>query len=213
MKILIFIHGGESFIDEKDYQKFLHETYSNWQSEPWEEKEKIDYRVRIARNFISQWWQVFYPSMPNKQNARYADWKIVFDGILSRFDPADEITLVGNSLGGCFLLKYFSEVSVIPGLIRDPAKKGDSIDITGFLPSQEWQETLRIHQIHLMAACMSAWDFTPPESYEFLQKLWNRVHIWHAEDDRVVPISVGKNLAKTLPDAHTHFFPSEKEYW
>jgi hypothetical protein len=54
MKILIFIHGGESFIDEKDYQKFLHETYSNWQSEPWEEKEKIDYRVRIARNFISQ---------------------------------------------------------------------------------------------------------------------------------------------------------------
>jgi predicted alpha/beta-fold hydrolase len=47
--------------------------------------------------------------MPNKLNARYHEWKIFFEGILSKLDREDEITLVGGSLGGCFLLKYFSE--------------------------------------------------------------------------------------------------------
>ncbi|MFZ2255431.1 MAG: hypothetical protein WAW59_04440 [Patescibacteria group bacterium] len=43
-----------------------------------------------------------------------------------------------------------------------------------------------------------------------MQKLENRVHIWHAEDDAIVPFSVGEQLAQTLPAAQTHFFSSEK---
>lgn len=64
--------------------------------------------------------------MPNKQNAHYRDWKLVFEGILAQLNPQDEITLVGGSLGGCFLLKYFSEV-----------------------------KSIVVHQIHLVAACIS----------------------------------------------------------
>ena len=36
--------------------------------------------------------------MPNKQNARYRDWKIVFEGILTQLHPEDVLTLVGGSL-------------------------------------------------------------------------------------------------------------------
>ncbi len=65
--------------------------------------------------------------MPNKLNARYEEWKIVFDGVLAKMKTDDDVTFFGTSLGGCFLLKYFSEV-----------EKFD----------------YKINQIHLLAACI-----------------------------------------------------------
>lgn len=212
MKTLIFIHGGESFRTDIEYQKFLQDTYVKWQSVPWSPEVKTSWKYEVAKQWHETWGVVYMPDMPDKIDAKYDEWKLIFKWILAKLVPEDEITLVGTSLGWCFLLKYFSEVSVIPGLIRDPAKKDDLIDITGFLSSQEWQVLLRIHQIHLLAACISEWDFTPPESYESLKKLWNRVHIWHADDDRVVTFWVAQQLAQTLPDAQAHFFSSEKGY-
>jgi hypothetical protein len=38
--------------------------------------------------------------MPNKQRALYTDWKMVFEGLVEKFqDSDDEIYLVGGSLG------------------------------------------------------------------------------------------------------------------
>ena len=52
-------------------------------------------------------YEVLIPQMPNSQNARYSEWKILFEKIISILD--DEIILIGHSLGGIFLVKYFSE--------------------------------------------------------------------------------------------------------
>lgn len=185
MKTLIFIHGGESFTEESQYLDFLRNIYAQYYISPWEDREKNDYRTYISRKWIWEWWQVYYPVMPNKLNARYNEWKIVFEGVLSKLNSEDEVTFVGGSLGGCFLLKYFSEIHLFPYVIN---------------------------QIYLLAACISEWDFTAPTSYEYLQKLWNRVHIWHAEDDAVVPFSTAEELSRFLPEAQTHFFPHEKWY-
>jgi len=66
--------------------------------------------------------------------------------------------------------------------------------------------------MHLVAACIGEGDFTPPENYTFLQMLGRRLHIWHAEDDRVVPIRIGEFLSETLSQAQAHFFSWEKDY-
>ena len=94
------------------------------------------------------------PTMPNKQNARYRDWKIVFEGILAQLDSEVELTLVGGSLGGCFLLKYFSENSI------------HTDQDVSFLDIPKRQ--LRIHSLHLIAACIAEGDFTAPMNYVYL---------------------------------------------
>ncbi len=187
MKTLIFIHGGESFKKEEDYKKFLTDTYVDWQSEPWTPELKSSWTQEIAKKWYSEWNQVFMPVFPNKLNARYDEWKIVFEWILEKLEPQSEITLIWWSLWGNFLLKYFSE---------------------------EWNKKIlqKKLSIHLIAACQECWDFTPPTNYKFLQELGNWVYIWHAEDDNVVPFSVGQELAEILPEAQTHFFLPEKWY-
>ena len=47
--------------------------------------------------------------MPCDLDAKYQEWKIVFESVLSTVGREDEITFVGHSLGGNFLLKYFGE--------------------------------------------------------------------------------------------------------
>jgi hypothetical protein len=148
---------------------------------------------------MERWNRVYFPNFPNPQNAKYSEWKYFFSIWISSIEIGWEIVFIATSLGGCFLLKYFSE-------------KWNA----GFLPTQEWQEqkgkNLKIHQIHLMAACQECGDFTSPTNYEYLQQLWNSVHIWHAEDDIIVPFSVGQELSRNLPGAETHFFSREKWY-
>lgn len=210
MKTLIFVHGWESFTNEIEYQKFLRETYWVWQSEVWTPETRTNWVQEIAKKWYENGNQVFMPVFPNKLNARYNEWKIVFEWILTRLTLEDEVTFVGGSLGGCFLLKYFSEV----GTCHSEEQRACPDNQEQILPIVSMTgKNLKIHQIHLLAACISVWDFTPPSNYEFLQKLENRLHIWHAEDDAVVPFSTAQELSHLLPDAQTHFSPIEKWYW
>ncbi len=194
MKTLIFIHGWESFETQEKYLRFLEDTYVDWQSEPWTPEEKTSWSKEIAKKWHANGWIVYMPVFPNKLDAKYNEWKVVFEGILSKLNPEDTVTLVGWSLGGCFILKYFSEITE-----------------HGLLRSSQWRQK-KIDQIHLVAACISEWDFRAPTNYESLQELGNRVHIWHAEDDMVVPFETAKTLSKTLSEAQTHFFGTEKWY-
>jgi hypothetical protein len=54
MKTLIFIHGGESFTNDMDYQKFLQETYVLWQSELWTPEIKTSWVQEIAKKWHGQ---------------------------------------------------------------------------------------------------------------------------------------------------------------
>ena len=79
MKTLIFIHGGESFTNDIDYQAFLRERYITWQSEAWTPESKSNWVQEIAKKWYTTGNQVFMPVFPNKQNACYRDWKTVFE--------------------------------------------------------------------------------------------------------------------------------------
>lgn len=183
MKTYIFIHGGESFQTHEEYLKWIETTAVEWNLDPFAIKtEKKKWKTEIAIKLTLNGDIVYLPNFPNPQNAKYSEWKLFFDAWITQIPLTSEIILIGNSLGGCFLLKYFSEN---PKLIP-------------------------ISNIHLIASCLEAGDFTPPVNYDFLQKLGSGVHIWHSEDDKVVPFSTGKELSRILPEAKTHFFDTEK---
>jgi hypothetical protein len=48
-------------------------------------KKKTSWTKEIAKIWHGNWGTVLMPVFPNKLNARYEEWKIVFDGILKPF--------------------------------------------------------------------------------------------------------------------------------
>ena len=102
MQQIIVIHGGTTF---QEYDKYL-ESLST-------KKLNIDRFVykpmwkELLQENLGDNYQVLTPSMPNKTNARYSEWKIWFEHLSSLF--TDDCILIGHSLGAIFLAKYLSE--------------------------------------------------------------------------------------------------------
>jgi predicted alpha/beta hydrolase family esterase len=102
MQQIIVIHGGTTFAQYDDYLEYLRTkqpsidrlTYQTF----WKER---------LQDTLGAEYQVLLPSMPNKTNAKYSEWKLWFDTLSGLF--ADDCILVGHSLGGIFLAKYLSE--------------------------------------------------------------------------------------------------------
>lgn len=130
MKTLIFIHGGESFTNHTEYLHWIQTTAVEWNMKPFEViEEKKRWKLEIAKKATAAGDLVYIPDFPNPQNAKYDEWKLFFDAWISRIQIEGELVLIGTSLGGCFLLKYFSE---------KPQLKID-----------------QIQQVHLLATCIS----------------------------------------------------------
>jgi uncharacterized protein len=184
MNTYIFIHGGESFPTNEQYIHWISTTAVEWNIESYTiREEKKKWKTELAKKLVEEGNIVYLPNFPNPQNAKYEEWKIFFESWILNISIQGSIIYIGTSLGGNFLLTYFGEKSNFQYSIKD---------------------------IHLIAACQECGNFTSPYNYEFLQKLKNQVHIWHTEDDSIVPFSVGQEIAKNLPKAETHFLGSEK---
>ncbi|KKP88934.1 MAG: hypothetical protein UR91_C0010G0013, partial [Candidatus Nomurabacteria bacterium GW2011_GWC2_35_8] len=97
---IFFLHGGETFKNQKDYLHFLKtrkislERKVRWSA--------VYLRKNLGRNF-----EIIKPRMPLQDNAKYNDWKINFERYIPYF--RNGVILIGNSLGGIFLAKYLSE--------------------------------------------------------------------------------------------------------
>jgi uncharacterized protein len=97
---ILFIHGGMTFKNQKDYLNYLKnrtislEGYISWSDEY--------LKKNLGKNF-----QIIKPKMPLKDNAKYSNWKIYFERHLPLLNK--NYILIGNSLGGIFLAKYLSE--------------------------------------------------------------------------------------------------------
>ncbi len=99
-KQIIFIHGGMTFKNRKDYLKFLKtKEVSLEKTKKWF-NEYTD--MELGKKF-----ELIRPTMPLSWNAKYEDWKIWFE----RYIPflRNSVILIGSSLGGIFLAKYLSE--------------------------------------------------------------------------------------------------------
>lgn len=102
MKQIIIIHGGTTFANYDDYLKSL-ETSTIY-------PDRLSYKPmwkELLQSNLGDDYQVLLPSMPNKSNARYSEWKLWFTRLTEVM--SDDCILIGHSLGAIFLAKYLSE--------------------------------------------------------------------------------------------------------
>ncbi len=176
---ILHIHGGNAFSSYENYISYLSERTFN----PY--KTNKNRWNRNYYNFLDEnYFEVFRPDMPCAFNAKYYEWKIWFEKIFPYL--VDNIILIGHSLGGTFLAKYLSE--------------------------NDFQ--FKIKQLHLIAPVYDyedsneqLADFKITEfPKDFLKNDIDKIHIYHSEDDKYVPISESKKYHTVLPGSHFHKF-------
>ena len=100
MKQLLYIHGGNLTKNNDELLKIMATRAIN----PFEEKK----RRRLTLQERLPEFVVIKPEMPNKDMARYSTWKLWFEKYIP-FLEAENLVLVGHSLGAMFLTKYLAE--------------------------------------------------------------------------------------------------------
>lgn len=129
---------------------------------------------------------VLAPTMPNSSNAQYDEWKIWFEKIIPYI--GDDVRLVGHSLGAMFLAKYLHE---------KPLGKP-------------------VRQLILLAG---GYDDDNEEYGSFviqsatgLENSAQEIHLFHSQDDFVVPYSELAKFQADLPTATTHSFTDRNHF-
>lgn len=128
------------------------------------------------------------PDMPNSQNAVYEEWVVIFEKLPPHL--GDDVCLVGHSLGAMFLAKYLNE-----NPLASPVKK--LILIAGAYDN-EADEDLGSFKV------TSARNV--PASAE-------EVHLFHSEDDPVVPYTELAKFQRDMPAAITHSFTDKGHFF
>jgi predicted alpha/beta hydrolase family esterase len=186
-KQIIFIHGGTAFTK---YEAFLDYLSTKPIDDPLGEKEEKRWQGTL-KTLLADTHEVYMPSMPNKQNAKYEEWKIWFE----RYHEflLDGVILMGHSQGGYFLAKYLSEekMPVSVGalfLLAAPFKNDDFGGEDGG-------------------------DFAfDPQNLSNLTAQVNNVHILHSEDDPIVPYAHALLYKDALPHAILHTFNDKNHF-
>jgi uncharacterized protein len=136
---------------------------------------------------LSDTVETIQPHMPNTMNAKYAEWKIWFEKYFQYIRNDKKLILLGHSLGGIFLVKYLSE-NTFPRKIDQLHLISPVYDNAGV--SDESVATF-------------AFD---PENLPHITKQVRAIHIWHSEDDTIVPIDHSERYQKWLAGSELHRF-------
>jgi predicted alpha/beta hydrolase family esterase len=166
-KQVLIIHGGEVFASYEDFLNHLKNRKVNpdyLKTRKWKDSLQQD---------LGDEWDVIYPQMPNKQNAKYLEWKIWFEKYIPFL--RDGAILIGNSLGGIFLAKYLSENDF----------------------------PVKIKYVFLIAAPFdrSVAGFNLSDSLEKFSNQVENIALYYSKDDPEVPFEDLEKYAKALPEA------------
>lgn len=155
-------------------------------------KKPIDYeRLKYSRrwrDWIAQQMtdhDVLMPTFPNGDNAQYDEWVIYFEKIIPFIKPG--YSLVGHSLGAMFLAKYLHE-NVLPVTARQivliAGRYGDTKENGSF-------------------------DVT---SAKGLERSAEEIHLFHSEDDPIVPFGDVAKFHADAPGARIHHFKTRGHF-
>lgn len=187
---VVYIHGGESFERHEDFLNRLH-TAALWHlptqnkfgtGKKWTDSLQAD---------LGDKYKVIMPPMPNKQNAKYEEWKIWFERHFE-FLQGQPI-LIGCSLGAMFLARYFSE-GTTPFKPRAVILMAGAYGLPGF-PDTDCKDFL-----------------VAPEKVAPIMDVTERVVIMHSKDDPVVPYEHAVALSQVLPAAHLITFADKNHF-
>lgn len=178
---ICIIHGGTVFESDADYQQALRDfepqyerlLYApSWKS--WLAEQLPDYDVLL-------------PSMPSKMGANYDDWALYFSKVVPFLRP--DAVLIGHSLGGIFLAKYFIE--------NPPEKPFTKLILIASPYEDETGESLKGFKLANVSALTDA---------------FGEIHLLHSTDDPVVPFAEKDKFLRDLPDAKEHIFNDKQHF-
>lgn len=179
---IVALHGGTVFRTDTEYLEYLQTrplSLDSFRSKDW----KSNLQSTLGSGF-----DVLLPQMPHNRNARYRDWKIWFERIISLLD--NEVILIGHSLGGIFLAQYLSE--------NDYPKKVKA--------------TMLVSAPFLVSPDDRLVDFMLPSSLDKFSAQGGRIFVYHSEDDQVVPFACAAKYKKALPGAEYEPFVDRQHF-
>lgn len=182
-KQIVVIGGGDIFKTYKEYISYLKNKrldLNKLKIKRWRENLSED----LGSNF-----EVFVMRMPNTANAKFVEWKIMFDKLLPFL--RNNVILLGHSLGGIFLAKYLSEN-------KSPKK----IKAT-FLVSAPFDEKDRDYSLG---------DFKLPKNLDKFRQQGGKIFLYHSKDDKVVPFADVGKYKNALPDAKISIFKNRGHF-
>lgn len=180
-KQICLIHGGTTHETDEDFRRELAGSQlnydrllyaSSWKS--WLAEQLTDYDILL-------------PGMPNKQNAKFSDWAVYFDKVMPFLNT--EATLIGHSLGGIFLAKYFTE--------KPPKNKFKEIILVAAPYDDETSEALAEFKLTSASALAAAAE---------------QIYLVYSHDDPVVPMAEMIKYQQDLPDAKTLTFENKGHF-
>lgn len=181
---IVFVHGGEPFVSYKEYIKYLKTCEVSLKDFLYGKDKK--WRDVLAEK-TSKKFDFLMPRMPNSQMAKYSEWKIWFQRV-TPFIKNNAIFL-GHSLGAIFLVKFLSE--------NNFKKKVSKLILVG-TPHHK---------------TTGLGDFTIKNSVKRLEDMCQEIHLFHSENDTVVPIEEVFIYKKELPKAKLHLFKNRGHFF
>lgn len=180
-KQICVIHGGMAYENDEAFRRDLahfNPSYERLLYAP-------SWRSWLAEKLPA--YDVLLSSMPNKQNAKYADWALYFSKVLPLL-KSDAI-LVVHSLGGIFLAKYFSEHP----------------------PEIPFQKLILIAAPYDDESSESLGDFKITTAHK-LARAAHEIHLLYSKDDPVVPFAELAKYQHDLPQAQAHVFEDKQHF-
>lgn len=182
MRQVWVFHGGDTYDSYDSFLTALREASVTY--------ERLKYGTDWKPWLVDQLPEtdVLLPSMPNKQNAQFEEWKIVFEKFIPLF--SDDVQLVGHSLGAMFLAKYLQDHP-----LAQPVER--LVLIAGAYDHSDVEE--------LGSFGITSATNLPASAHEIV--------LIHSEDDPVVPFGELAKFAADLPDAKVLTFTDRLHLW
>lgn len=181
---VVIIHGGTSFESYDEYLSYLKNRevcIDNF-------RRRGDWKGGLEKE-LGDGFKVLSPSMPNKTNARYEEWKIWLERLVPLLE--DGAIFIGHSMGGIFLTKYFSESKSLK-------KVQAAVLVASPFDEESGGESLA--------------EFALPRSLEKFAAQVPEIYLVYSKDDPVVSFGEMGKYKRALPDAKTLIFSDRQHF-
>jgi predicted alpha/beta hydrolase family esterase len=181
---ILLIHGGMTFKNRKDYLHFL-------KTRPISLEKRVRWSDAYLDKKLGKNFEIIRPLMPQKDDAKYEDWKINFERYLALIKG--KFILIGNSLGGIFLAQYLSENKL--------NKKALSV----YLVCPPFDDSCTDEDL--------VGGFKLKKDLSLLEKNTKNLRLMFSEDDDCVPVSHADKYADKLTKAEIIIFESKNGHF
>jgi uncharacterized protein len=185
---IFIISGGRSFYKKSDLTNYLENKLYSLEISPlgWKQNLERDLNQVSHETESTTNYKVFAPKFPNRHNAEYKHWKIVFEKYLALLDS--DCIFIRHSLGAVFLSKYFSTLtkSQIVSYETDKMSKRKAILLVAAPYNDESDEDLANFKIN--------------KSIENIVKIAKNIYFYNSKDGKVVKISELSKYKQDLSD-------------